>query len=265
MDTRPRWLRDHPMAAATLLVAAGTAGGLLAARSAPEDLQKALYAASVALVFTALLGGIVKLLMDDVAAARRRQENAAEFVVNVLRDLKSVYDRVARVRIVVPAHRSVKTYGDEMRDVIESGVVLRNVDRAVKQRLDLPEALRQGIHRETCRMETYLDRLTAEFRDQYKPLSDAQAAYEAARKAGMANAPDPWPQLQALPHLAGLMQGDEVYRAEFEAALDAATGMLRRELARMMGFPEAAAAPATLNPALIGSVPGIVPPSAGRG
>ena len=69
---RSRWVREHPIAGATLLVAAGAAAALLATRVAPAELDKALYTAAVALVFTALLGGIVKLLMDDVAAARKR-------------------------------------------------------------------------------------------------------------------------------------------------------------------------------------------------
>lgn len=247
-----RWVREHPIAAATLLVAIGAAAGLFATRYAPAELDGALYTASVALVFTALLGGIVKLLMDDVAAARKRQENATEFVANVLRDLKGVYDRVGRVRIVVPAHRSVKTYGQEMRDVIDARVRLRNVIRALEQRPDLPPALRGGVGAQVRRMEDYLEALTAEFRDRYRELSGRQSAYENARKQGAdASAHDPWPALQALPHLAGLMQGGAAYQSQFEDALDEATRLLRAELSRMMGFPAAPArqAPAARPPA----------------
>jgi hypothetical protein len=234
--TRARWPREHPIAAAALLGLAGAAAGLAAAQSAPGELQKSLYTASVALLFTGVLGGMIKLLLDDVAAVRRRQENAAEFVANVLRDLKGVYDRVSRVRIVVPAHRSVKTYGEEMRDVIEAGVQLRNVIRAVKQRPDLPAPLRARVVDEVCRMELYLERLTTEFRDCYKPLSDLQSAYEAAREPGAAPPADPWAALQGLPHLAELMHGGEAYATEFEVPLDAATRQLRNELAAILGF-----------------------------
>jgi hypothetical protein len=56
---------------------------------------------------------MLKVLLDDVVAAKRQREDAAAFVMNVLSDLKSVYDRVARARILIPAHKSVKTYGEE--------------------------------------------------------------------------------------------------------------------------------------------------------
>ena len=54
---------------------------------------------------------MVKVLLDEVAVVKRKREDAGTFVVNVLADLKSVYDRVARARILIPAHKSVKTYG----------------------------------------------------------------------------------------------------------------------------------------------------------
>ena len=73
----------------------------------------------------------LKILIDDVVANRKRKEDTAQFLTNVLADLKSVYDRVGRARTLIPAHRSALTYRNEMRDLIEARVQLRNVVRAL--------------------------------------------------------------------------------------------------------------------------------------
>jgi hypothetical protein len=122
--------------AAVILVLVPSSIAFLVAPVVTAELQKALYAGAVTLIFAGLLGGLLKVLLDDVAAVKRKREDAAAFVTNVLGDLKSVYDRVARARVLIPAHKSVKTYGDEMRDLIEARVQLRNVTRALERRAD---------------------------------------------------------------------------------------------------------------------------------
>lgn len=258
-----RWRRDHPVTAAALLVAAGAgAAVLLAPWVRDDDIAKALYGAAITLVFAAFLGGLVKLLMDDMAALRERQENdkatlrkrqedAAGFVTNVLADLKGVYDRVGRARIVILAHRSAKTYGDEMRDIIDARVQLRNVMRAVEQRADgvSPHVLKD-VHDYASKMEGYLGQITGEFTIRYKEISDLQAAYETwateARKAAATSDPqvrgklaekpaDPWNALRALPRLAELVEGGAGWKDFFEEPLKGATGVLRAELATILG------------------------------
>ena len=151
---------------------------------ADAELRKVIYAGAATLLFGGLLGGVLKVLLDEVVAAKRRREDAAGFVVNVLADLKGVYDRVARARTLIPAHKSVKTYGDEMRDMIEARVQLRNVTRALERRAaGVDEAIRGEVTRRVNQMEQYLDTLTGEFRDNYKPLSDKQRGYEERAKA----------------------------------------------------------------------------------
>jgi hypothetical protein len=241
-----RWRRDHPLAAAALLVGAGAGSAVLLAPWVDADVARLLYGAAVALVFTAFLGGLVKLLMDDAAAVRKRQENAAEFVVNVLADLKDVYDRVGRARIVIPAHRSAKTYGEEMRDIIDARVKLLNVIRAVTQRADgVSPAVLRHVAARAGEMEGYLAEITSEFKENYKRVSDLQAAYEAARKPDGGTppgpwradqpSPDPWAALQLLPRLAELVDGGARWRGSFVTPLERATGALRAELATILG------------------------------
>ena len=130
-------------------------------------------------MFGGLLGGLLKILLDDLSAVRRKREDAARFVSNILNDLKSVYDRVERARIVIPAHQSAKTYGDEMRDLIQARVQLKNIIRALSGRAaGITKKTRQGVNEAVNEMELYLESLTDEFKDQYKPIPVLQRTYE---------------------------------------------------------------------------------------
>jgi hypothetical protein len=100
-------------------------------KSNPE-LSKAFASGATTLFFGALLGGIVSLLFADLD--RRRVQRAAqiEYITNVLADLKAVYDQVDRGRTLIAAHKSAKTYGDEMKNFIQARVKILQVMRALK-------------------------------------------------------------------------------------------------------------------------------------
>jgi hypothetical protein len=220
------------------------------------ELRKVIYSGAAGLLFGGLLGGVLKLLLDEVVAEKRRREDAAQFVANVLSDLKSVYDRVGRARLLIPAHKSVKTYGEEMRDMIESRVQLRNVMRALEKRAEgVDESLRGAVTRHIKRMEGYLDTLTSEFRDRYKELSDIQRAYEERAQAMLKryaeNTADQypprlptfaWEMLTELPVLRDFIGDGVQYSSGFERPLDQASALLRQEHARILGSAGAASA-----------------------
>ncbi|HWM92386.1 MAG TPA: hypothetical protein VN493_16595 [Thermoanaerobaculia bacterium] len=166
------------------------------------------------------------------------------FVTNVLADLKSVYDRVARARLLIPAHKSVKTYGEQMRDLIEARVQLRNVTRALKLR---PEGLDEEIERCVRQMEEYLATLTTEFRDNYKALSDKQRGYEERAKEMVkrfaesdTDAEPPelpgfvWESISRLKTLSDFIGEGHSYKEKFDGPLDKASELLRKELARIL-------------------------------
>jgi hypothetical protein len=195
------------------------------------------------------MGGMLKILLDDVATVKRKREDAATFVTNVLADLKAVYDRVARARVLIPAHKSVKTYGDEMRNLIEARVQLRNVTRALEGRAEgIIDDTREKITRLVRQMETYLETLTCEFRDNYKPLSDKQRSYEERTKVMIqrfAESEDGdvtptlpgfvWDSIAHLKRLSDFIGEANEYKAHFETPLDDASESLRNELARIIG------------------------------
>lgn len=235
---------------AIALVAAPAAAAFILAPHADVELKKALYGGAVTLIFAGLLGGLLKLLLDDLATVKRQREDAATFVTNVLSDLKAVYDRVGRAQILIPAHRSAKTYGDEMRDLIESRVQLRNVVRALERRAaGVSQSARDSVIENVRKMESYLKNLVEEFRDKYKPVADLQRAYEKqadvlitefASAKSRPTPPDlpnaPWRALERdFARLQDLIGDGADYGSQFEAPLDAASEVLRTELASIIG------------------------------
>lgn len=217
------------------------------------DFKKTLQSASLTLVFGSLLGGLVKLLLDDFDRGRQRRSEQAQFFLNILADLKSVYDRTERAKLLISAHRSAKTYGDEMRDLIEARVKLLNIIRAVKIQSALGtkgdiDKLEQSI---VC-MQKYLGELIEEFQARYKEISEEQRKHEAVMKVYVDNvAKDqlqtgpspqnkPWEQIRVLVRARDFLDLDErstetSYEKTFVASLDEASNILTKQLQHILG------------------------------
>jgi hypothetical protein len=237
-------LRDRPVVIACLIVAGGAGAGYVGAWRADGELEKTLYQASTGLIFVALLGGAVKLLLDDVQRIRDERREQARFVRQMLDDLKAVYDRVERARILIRAHRSALTYGTEMRALIDSAVALRNITRALDYTSGVLEA-RGDVDQAVRRMEEYVDGLTGEFQKHYKPIADKQNVYEArAGKARETEAEAPpneaWEDLKLLPCLGEFRgaaqharEAELSYKDDFLGSLDRGSEALRAELLRI--------------------------------
>lgn len=218
---------------------------VLASSVKPPDLQKALYTGAATLFFGGVLGGWLKILLDDVVAARVRRGESAKFVGNVLADLKGVYDQIESARILIQAHRSAKTYGTEMGNLIQACVQLRNVIRALEGTAAMAEEMRARIVEHVRAMHRFVQELTDEFQERYKEVSDLQREYEArVDRVTKQNAeggarleyppPVPWQKLSAFPTLTDLLAKGVQYRA-LETHLDEASHLLRAEIARILG------------------------------
>ena len=134
--------------------------------------------------------------------------------------------------------------------LIEARVQLRNVTRALEQRgvgIDEEARIDEEITRRVRQMEAYLETLTCEFRDNYKPLSDKQRSYEERTKVilkrfaeaeGSESTPDlpgfVWDSIARLEKLSDFIGEAKEYRAQFETPLDDASEWLRDELARIL-------------------------------
>lgn len=242
-------IRRWPITTAVVIVLISTAVTLtIAEQNVDDELKKALYTGAIGLLFVGLLGGIVKLLFDESAKATRYRVEAADFTRNLLSDLKSVYDRVGRARILIAAHQSAKTYGSEMRDLIDARVKLRNVGRALMGGADgLSAEAATTLSEQVDSMERYLESLLKEFSTRYGRISEMQRAHESrvdARVKAFASSEDrelkeienlPWQRITALPLLHDFLDEEATYySAAFEEPLDRASAVLREELTRIV-------------------------------
>jgi hypothetical protein len=258
-ETKKSFFTRPLRCAIALTIGAGSAGIILGL-IANVHLQKALYTGSVGFIFGGLLTAVVKILVEDHAREREKIAAQAKFTSNVLNDLKSVYDRVERARIVIAAHQSALTYGTEMRDLIDSRVQLRNITRALDNDSEGFSAkhtrwLRDGIRA----MESYLEGLTDDFVSIYLDVSKAQSVYEAKKKrvvesqnsetcdlATLKN--KAWPQIAEKLHAKGFIRNrnrnndaesfPNDYKKNFEDPLDMSTWVLLDALRILAGHEE---------------------------
>jgi hypothetical protein len=251
------WTSANPILASIALVVVSVAVALLVASQLTGKSRETLQSSAIALVFVALLGGLVKLLLDDSQRNRDRRTEQARFVSAMLSDLKAVYDQVERSRIVIEAHRSARTYGEEMRGLIDARVQLQNVARALDTgTTGIADDRRSTITESVAAMEAYLGRLTDEFRTKYKEISDAQSVYQArvanelsslAKDEGSADGPTglppntPWRKIEELSELKDMISG-EGYSSQFVTPLDDASRALREELRSVLHLSSPAAA-----------------------
>jgi len=132
--------------------------------------------------------------------------------------------------------------------MIDARVQLRNVTRALEWRADgIDETVRVQVTSYVKQMEAYLDKLTEEFRDRYKELSDQQRGYEVRATALLTHfaesttetAPPTlpnfvWNKLAVLPMLSDFIGKGDEYEAGFNSPLDKACEWLRSEHARIL-------------------------------
>jgi hypothetical protein len=237
LSQRTSFRRSDLLLMAALLLG-GEALGIavsFATRTANPDLSKAFAAGAAALLFGALLGGIVSLLIAELDRRRVHRAATIEYITHVLADLKAVHDQVDRGRTLIAAHQSARTYGEELRGFIESRVKLLQVERALK--FDDRGAPLAHIRPDVSRMEKYLRLLVQEFETSYKEISRAQVVYEArvkrASEAGEELPPNaPWEAIAELPHLREFLgtERGSAYRRRFIRPLDQASAKLRVEL-----------------------------------
>lgn len=189
-----------------------------------------------------VLGALVRAAFNERDNTRREEEARLAFVRAVLADFKSVYDRVESCRLLVEAHRSAKTYGEQSRELVGGVVTLHNIKRALNP--EYPE-LSKELAEPIKHMTKFIKGLLIEFRDHYKEISHLQAADEAWNKHARENLPKAnkgpesyqpvsraWSQIDKLPQLS-ILRDDrrfDDYEAAFLVYLDQASRTLRKRL-----------------------------------
>jgi hypothetical protein len=130
-----------------------------------------------------ILGGALKYLLDryqedqkkrEVEHELREQKREEDHEVRerLLGDLRDVYDRTERARLMINAHRSAQAYDAQMRELIGCQAALLKVKRT----LDLRPDLRNVVKNAECLQEVigYLRALQSEFTRNYKSVAECQ-------------------------------------------------------------------------------------------
>jgi hypothetical protein len=218
------------------------------------DIAKLFAGAGITLLFGAIFGGVVKLLIDNFDRRRAQRAAQIDFIGNVLSDLKGVHDRLDRGRTLLKARQSAKSYGEEMTGFIDASVALKSVERAL--RTDRRSVPIQTVIKQVELMDGYLRGLLEEFEVEYKKASLTQSMFEARLAKALAlESPGldysvealpenrPWKSLKELPCLMDFLLPVSVdedsdgarpsnYVAEFLRPLNAASETLRAALAK---------------------------------
>ena len=208
----------------------------------PNDLLIHLGEIGATLVVLTVLGALVRAALKEYDEARRNDELKLDFYRAMLADFKSVYDLVESCRLLVEAHKSAKTYGEQVRGLVGGVVTLHNIKRDLDPEFPkLKEELREPIKE----MTKFIKGLLNEFGDEYKRISQLQAADEAWNKYALEILPkeqkEPetykpksraWDKIQKLPKLQVLIDDNRFceYESEFLKYLDKASETLRRRL-----------------------------------
>lgn len=153
----------------------------------------------LAKIFTQLavigvVGTLIKFLLDEHAVRRRRdeaeeaeqqrQQNARrDFRQGLWRGLRDVYSQVENARNLIEGAKSARTYGQQVREIMDLRTQLGEIRHEVAFSADTFEA-KEALSSWIRRMEKYLEGLIEEYGKEYKSLSDSQSAYEKEKDSG---------------------------------------------------------------------------------
>ncbi|WP_299684706.1 hypothetical protein [uncultured Tateyamaria sp.] len=174
--------------------------------------------AGLTLAFGGVLGGLIKKLFDDWDARRTAAEAQTAYFAQLLEDFKTVYNTVERARFLIMAHKSAKTYGEQMRDLPDAIILLHNVKRATEQ--GFPR-LYDDLEGPIFYCTIFLKGLVDEYRDAYLTASRLQSQDELENKylrekiadgykeieSGYAHRG--WDKIMSLPHMRTLLDATQ--------------------------------------------------------
>ncbi|HFE47882.1 MAG TPA: hypothetical protein ENJ21_01050 [Chromatiaceae bacterium] len=187
------------------------------------------------------VGALVRQALKERDEARQAEKEKLDFYRGLLADFKSVHDRVENCRLLIEAHRSAKTYGEQLRNLVAGVVTLHNIKRALNP--EFPE-LRKELDAPIVGMTAFLKKLLGEFRDHYKHISELQVVDEAWNKHLRDDMPKSggpesyapisraWAEIEKLPELSVLRDDERYgeYKAAFIDHIDTASAILRARL-----------------------------------
>ena len=86
-----------------------------------------------------ILGGALKVMLDQYQAAQQKQAREHELQERLLSDLRNIHDQAETARLMIAAHRSAKAYGEQMQRLIGCQVGLLKIKRSIDLRPTLKD------------------------------------------------------------------------------------------------------------------------------
>jgi len=132
------------------------------------------------LVFSALAGGLIKIIFEQHEKNKNKEAVKKEFKHSVLNQIRKVFDNVDRARLIIVAHKSAKTYSEKIQQNIIPSILKpfdikrSQVDSNNMSDSDLLIQLRINFYH----MIAYLQVLANEYRDNDPPISIQQTYQE---------------------------------------------------------------------------------------
>jgi hypothetical protein len=157
---------------ATVAVIGGVLGYLVARQPSPPFTLE-LAKATLTLGSGLILGGALKVLLDQYQVAQKEHEEAHELQERLLGDIRGVYDQTERARLTIRAQGSATTYDEQMQMLIGCQAVLLKFKRSLELRWSSLNYVDPGAKRLT-QMIGYLRALQDEYAKNYQRVLDCQ-------------------------------------------------------------------------------------------
>ena len=159
---------------------------VIAIAIAPDDdtqgfrIRAELVKASLTFAVAIFTGAVVSFLIPEYGRRVDARKDHALERRRLVGELRDVHHAVTTAALRIKAHRTVRTYGSEIRDIImpkvaQLGGVISDVEAAQKAQ-NFSEDDAQAIGKQVGQAKSYLERLTNEFKDKYLPASLFQEA-----------------------------------------------------------------------------------------
>lgn len=135
-----------------------------------------------------IIGGLVKILLDDFRAENERKNKIRDIKKDILNRLRSVFDQIELSRTLIQSHKSARTYSNRIQQaVMPSVITLFDIKRSLVDSEGMMadkklEYFRVSIHY----MIAYLTTLINEYQEKYPNISQKQL-YQEAIKTSLKN------------------------------------------------------------------------------
>lgn len=238
-----RATRNLVIGAAVVFVGALAVGALAFAQldasgrdSFYGDVAKLSYQAAAIVVLGALVTKALANARDDHIRAEGKAAEKAELArlktqlrTGFIQRLVDTSHNVDVARMHIRAHRSVKTWTEQMDKIVASYVDLRDIKHQVTTAHEAGDpvfAQWEDIRERIDDMVEYLNDLIDEFGDNKKRLEDVQIAAEQDRtRQG-----EVWDDLLSLPELSTLLRDDKEYDRRFRRPYRKGLAEMRKQL-----------------------------------